>query len=180
MVSPQTAIEQTRRWIFDVVIACGFCPFAKREMDRNTVFYRVLDDPGQLRDVVLAEWSRLDDNPEIETSLIILTAGLHSFDNYLDQLEQLEKLLVKKGYEGVYQLASFHPGYRFADTAEDDAANFTNRSPYPMFHLLREESIEKALEHYPGDPDEIPERNITFARKKGLAWIKNLRDNCLK
>jgi hypothetical protein len=76
-------------------------------------------------------------------------------------------------------VASFHPDYCFESSPADDPANFTNRSPYPMLHLLREESIEKALEHYPGDPEEIPENNIRFAREKGLAYMKILRDSCL-
>ena len=71
----------------------------------------------------------------------------------------------KEGYEGVYQLASFHPLYRFKNAPAEDAANYTNRSIYPMLHLLREESIEEALRHYP-DPENIPEKNIHFTRTK--------------
>ena len=93
-------------------------------------------------------------------------------------LREAEKLLKRKGYEGVYQLASFHPHYRFAAASAGDAANYTNRSPYPMLHLLKEESIEKALQHYP-NPEQIPERNIQFAREKGPAYMKMLRDSCL-
>jgi hypothetical protein len=78
----------------------------------------------------------------------------------------------------VYQVASFHPLYRFAGSANDDAANYTNRSPYPMLHLLREESIELALERFP-NPEQIPERNILFARSKGELYMKMLRDACL-
>ena len=88
-----------------------------------------------------------------------------------------ERLLKQKGYEGIYQLASFHPLYRFAGTDDNDAANFTNRSLYPMLHLLREESIEKALQHYK-EPESIPEYNIHFAREKGLVYMKMLRDAC--
>ena len=81
----------------------------------------------------------------------------------------------KSGYEGVYQLASFHPLYRFAGSKADDAANYTNRSVYPMLHLLREASIEKALQHY-ADPEQIPENNIRFARGKGVLYMKALWD----
>jgi hypothetical protein len=86
--------------------------------------------------------------------------------------------LIKNGYEGVYQVASFHPLYLFAGSDEKDAANYTNRSVYPMLHLLRESSIDKALESYI-DPENIPVRNIEFARKKGLVYMKMLRDTCM-
>ncbi len=86
-----------------------------------------------------------------------------------------EKILKQKGYEGIYQVASFHPLYLFEGSVENDPANYTNRSVYPMLHLLREESIDKALENYK-DPESIPERNILFAREKGLAYMKTLRD----
>ncbi|HEV7782749.1 MAG TPA: DUF1415 family protein, partial [Chitinophagaceae bacterium] len=85
----------------------------------------------------------------------------------------------QNGYEGIYQLASFHPLYLFANSSPTDAANYTNRSVYPMLHLLREESIDKALAHY-SDPENIPERNINFAHEKGLTYMKMLRDACLK
>ena len=88
-----------------------------------------------------------------------------------------EKLLKQEGYEGIYQLASFHPLYLFADAAPDDAANYTNRSIYPMLHLLREASIDKALKHYK-NPDKIPQHNINFAREKGLVYMQMLRDAC--
>jgi uncharacterized protein len=86
----------------------------------------------------------------------------------------MTRLQKKQGYEGVYQVASFHPNYLFAGSHENDAANYTNRSVYPMLHLLREEAVEKALEHYK-DPETIPERNIQFAREKGLAYMKKLQ-----
>ena len=89
----------------------------------------------------------------------------------------LISLLKQKGYNGIYQLASFHPLYRFADSVEDDAANYTNRSLYPMLHLLRESSIDNALEHYK-DPEAIPGHNINFAREKGNTYMKMLRDSC--
>jgi hypothetical protein len=89
-----------------------------------------------------------------------------------------EKLLFDKGYEGVYQVASFHPLYQFEGAQLDDAANYTNRSAYPMLHLLREISIDKALENFKS-PENIPDSNINFAREKGLVYMKLLRDSCL-
>ena len=89
-----------------------------------------------------------------------------------------EKLITEKGYDGIYQVASFHPHYIFAGTTEEDAANYTNRSIYPMIHLLRENSINKALELY-DNPRDIPDNNIDFARNKGLIYMKMLRNSCI-
>jgi len=173
-------ISQTKKWITDVVIGCNFCPFAAREVKRGRVHYQV--EPATELSVCLEsflkECIRLDNEETIETTLLIFPNAFHSFDDYLDLVDLAEKLITKEGYEGIYQVASFHPLYRFLGTAADDAANYTNRSIYPMLHLLREESIEKALQRYP-DPEQIPERNILFAREKGAAYMKMLRDACL-
>lgn len=178
--SSAQVIEQTRKWITDVVIACNFCPFAAREVKRNSIHYQVETGAGLENGLTafLQECKRLDEKPEIETSLLIFPDAFHAFDQYLDLVGLAEKLLKKKGYEGIYQVASFHPQYRFANAPVDDPANFTNRSVYPMLHLLREESIEKALKRYP-EPDSIPQHNIFFARNKGMTYMKMLRDNCL-
>lgn len=180
MISSETVIEQTRNWIRNVVIACNFCPFAAREVKRNSVHYEICE-ASDLKIVLakfLQECARLDDDAGIETTLIIFPSSFQQFNKYLDLVELAEKLLKKEGYEGVYQVASFHPDYQFSGSPMHDAANFTNRSIYPMLHLLREESVEKALEKYP-DPEGIPERNIEFARSKGEAYMKMLRDSCL-
>ena len=173
-------ISQTKKWITDVVVGCNFCPFAARELKQNRVHYRVefATELSICLESFLQECIRLDKDKEIETTLLIFPNAFHSFDEYLALVDVAEKLLRKKGYEGIYQVASFHPLYRFAGSQADDAANYTNRSIYPMLHLLREESIERALERYP-NPEQIPERNIRFAHEKGLAYMKMLRDACL-
>jgi len=112
-------------------------------------------------------------------TFLIFPGSFKQFDEYLDMVALAEKLVKQHGYEGIYQLASFHPLYLFADSSPDDPANYTNRSVYPMLHLLREESIDKALAHY-DKPENIPVRNISFAREKGLVYMKMLRDACLK
>lgn len=180
MENDSKVIEQTRKWIVDVVIACNFCPFAAREIKRNSVHYEVIAETNLKKclQLFIYECQRLDNQTEIETSLLIFSKGFFSFDEYLVLLHEAEKLLKRKGYEGTYQLASFHPNYRFAEAPVDDAANYTNRSPYPMLHLLREASIEKALQRYP-NPEQIPEKNMHFAREKGSAYMKMLRDSCL-
>lgn len=173
-------VDQTRNWIHKVVVGLNLCPFAAREMKRGSVRYRVVEgsQPEMPLEAFLEECHHLDENPATETSLLIFADAFEGFEDYLDLVEAAEQLLELEGYEGVYQVASFHPDYQFAGAPADDAANYTNRSPYPMLHLLREESIEKALEHYAGDPDDIPERNIRFTREKGLPYMKMLRDSC--
>ena len=101
------------------------------------------------------------------------------FEDYLDLVELAEALSVELGYEGIYQIASFHPEYCFGGADENDPANYTNRSPYPMVHLLREDSISRALEHY-ADPEGIPDRNIALARTKGLKQMQLLRAACFE
>lgn len=173
-------IEQTKKWIKDVVIASNFCPFAAKELKGNTINYVVVPaEENNPLTIFLEECENLDSNKDIETSLLIFPGSFQKFDAYLDLVFQAEKLVKNKGYEGIYQVASFHPKYRFSGSTADDAANFTNRSPFPMLHLLREESIEKALSRYP-NPENIPENNIHFARKKGFAYMNMLRDSCLK
>ena len=176
----QQIIEQTKKWIIDVVVGCNLCPFAASVVKQQEIFYRV-ETSGD-KDICLAsfvnEMERLDNNGNIETSFLILPNSFEKFDDYLYLLSLAEKLLKRKGYEGIYQVASFHPLYLFAGSHENDAANYTNRSPYPMLHLLREESIDKALKNYK-DPGSIPERNINFTRGKGLAYMQTLRSNIL-
>lgn len=178
--SAETIITQTKQWLEKIVIGCNFCPFAAKPFFQDKIRYRVVAS-AQKKDILEAlvrECSWLEENAETETSLLILPEGYEKFDAYLDLLDIAEQLLEKEGYEGIFQLASFHPDYRFAGSKADDAANYTNRSPYPILHLLKEESIEKALEKFP-DPDKIPDKNIAFAREKGLEYMKNLLKNCL-
>lgn len=180
MLATQQIIDQTKKWINDVVIGCNFCPFASAVVKQQKVHYQVETSKAinACLTTFLQEITRLNDDTAIETSFIIFPNSFQQFDDYLDLVSLAEKLLKKEGYEGVYQVASFHPLYRFANSSENDAANYTNRSIYPMLHLLREESIDKALKNY-NSPENIPERNINFAQEKGLAYMKMLRDTCL-
>lgn len=176
----QQVIEHTRKWIIEVVIRCNFCPFAAREVKRNSIRYAVIPQLTQKEALgaLMEECKLLDAEPEIETTLLIFPHGFKLFRDYLQLVEKAEALIRKNGYEGVYQVASFHPDYFFAGAPMDDPANFTNRSVYPMLHLLREASIEKVLERYP-EPERIPEANMRFAREKGATYMKMLRDSCL-
>ena len=171
----KTVIQQTQCWIKNVIIIHNICPFAKREFDNENIHYQLMPkDLRQAIDVLLEEFKRLDQSINIATTLLIYPEGLESFDDYLDYYA----IVVDKGYEGVYQLASFHPDYCFEGSHNDDPANYTNRSPYPMLHIIREASLEKALQNYP-HPEEIPERNIRYTQKLGLERMKDLLNNCL-
>lgn len=176
-MSSEQIIDQTKKWIVDVVIGCNLCPFAANVVKQRAIFYKVETsmDQNTCLDSFVHEMDRLDNDETIETSFLIFPNAVEKFDDYLDLLSRAEKLVIEKGNEGIYQVASFHPLYLFAGSDENDAANYTNRSIYPMLHLLREESIDKALEHYKS-PETIPERNINFTRKKGLLYMKMLRD----
>jgi hypothetical protein len=180
MVTARQVIDQTKKWITDVVIGCNFCPFAAKVVKQQQVYYHVETSTSlnTCLDSLLQEVTRLDNESDIETTFLIFPNAFEHFNNYLDLVSLAEKLLKQNKYEGIYQLASFHPLYQFANSKEDDPANYTNRSVYPMLHLLREESIDKALAHY-NSPENIPERNINFAREKGLTYMKMLRDACL-
>jgi hypothetical protein len=181
MITSGQIIDQTKKWINDVVIGCNFCPFATNVVKQQQVHYQVETSTAlnTCLDSFLQEVTRLDNEINIETTFLIFPNAFERFDDYLDLVSLAEKLLKKNKYEGIYQVASFHPLYRFANSSENDAANYTNRSIYPMLHLLREESIDKALAHY-NNPENIPERNINFAREKGLTYMKMLRDACLQ
>jgi len=180
MTSPEQVIVQTRKWITDVVVACNFCPFVAREIKQNTIHYQVEPavDAASCLQAFLQECERLDNQKDIATTLLILPNSFPVFTDYLELVALAENILSTHGYEGIYQVASFHPLYLFAGAPANDAANYTNRSIYPMLHLLREENLEQALLHYP-HPEKIPDRNIDFTRLKGLAHMKMLRDACL-
>lgn len=177
--SDQRHISATLAWLKSFIIEYSICPFAKRELDQGAISFHVshdIDVPDCLLDMMF-ECDRLDADPEIATTLLIYADALADFDDYLDFFELAEALMIERGYEGVYQLASFHPDYCFEGAPPDDPANYTNRSPYPMLHLLRESSIEQAVASYP-HPEQIPQRNIDLTRSLGLAKIQALLAVC--
>ncbi len=180
-MTDSSIIAQTTQWINSVVIGCNFCPFAAKAVLRKSIRYVVLPEVTleSSLEAVMEELRYLDRAEDIETTLIIFPNHFADFEEYLDLAELAEDLSVEQDYEGVYQIASFHPDYCFAEAEANDPANYTNRSPYPMLHLLREDSITKALDHFI-DPEGIPERNIAFAQEKGLKYMQMLRAACLE
>jgi hypothetical protein len=164
-----------KSWIEKVIVGLNFCPFAKKEIERNTVRYAIFP-ATQINDALshlLEELALLDQLQDIQTTLLIFPQGFADFANYLDMLEMANTLIGQGGYGGIYQLASFHPDYCFDGEEQNDPANYTNRSPYPILHILRESSIEAVLERYP-QPESIPENNIAKARELGSSFIKTL------
>ena len=175
----QQLIATTQAWLKTVIIAYSICPFAKHELERGSIRFSINHDTeveSCLLNLML-ECDRLDTDASIETTLLIYSSAFTAFDDYLDFLELAEALVCEQGYEGVYQLASFHPDYCFEGVKQDDPANYTNRSPYPMLHLLRETSVERAVASYP-HPENIPQRNIELTRELGLANMQALLAAC--
>lgn len=173
----EQVIDHTRRWIEAIVIGLNLCPFARRVFESGLIRYLVSDagDQATLLDDLTRELQSLAATPitEVETTLLIHPHVFAEFLDYNDFLDLAERRIDDLRLTGVIQIASFHPAYRFADAPADDAANYTNRSPYPMLHLLREESITQIA----ADDDElleIPDRNIATLRTLGIRKIAEM------
>ncbi len=166
-------IKQTEVWLGSFIIKYNICPFARREYELGRIHYAVIEsnDTKKCLELFFEECIRLDSGMEIETTLVIFPHHFLQFEDYLDFLALAETLLIEQNYEGIYQLASFHPHYCFEGKSTMDPANYTNRSPYPMLHLIRESSLEQALQSFP-HPEKIPERNINLTRQMGLKKLQ--------
>lgn len=161
-------IKETQTWLSDFVIQLNLCPFAGKPFKEDKIRYEVcmgLEYETLVYDLI-QEMQLLQSKPtsEIETTLLIYPRFLDDFEDYLDFADIANTLLDELGLRGVLQIATFHPDYQFAETDPHDVSNKTNRSPYPMLHLLREDSVEKAVASYP-DVDKIPEQNILKLRE---------------
>lgn len=179
----ETIIARTRYWTERVVVELNLCPFARKPYEDGQVRYVVsaADRPEDLLTDLHMELERLraTDAGEIETTLLIHPDVLNDFLDYNDFLGIVDALIEEGGYEGEFQVASLHPHYQFAGTQPDDAENYTNRSPYPILHLLREEGLARAIAGY-ARPDKIPERNIRTLEKIGAARMRELLDECMR
>ena len=170
-------IGDTRRWLERAVIGLQLCPFAASPYAGGRV--RMTVSKQTSRSALLEElrselaWLNAQDANQWETTLLIHPFAFTEFHAYNDFLSDCDAALVELGLEGRLQIASFHPDYQFAGTRAQDIENYTNRSPYPMLHLLREDSIERALARVP-DPDEIYRRNIRTLLKLGHAGWQRL------
>ena len=174
------AIAATRHWLERAVIGLNLCPFARAVHLKQQIRWvesPALDAPGLLGDLVQElQFLAAADPEKVETTLLIHPHALNDFLDYNDFLDLADAVIEALGLTGILQVASFHPGYRFDGTAADDVENLTNRSPHPMLHLLREESIARAVAAVP-DPAAIYEHNIeTLRRLGGDGWHRLMSD----
>ena len=167
-------LADTRRWLHRAVIGLNLCPFAKGVDANGQIHYAVSRSVG-FNDLMADLDQELKDlvalfPAERDTTLLIAPDALAEFLEFNDFLSHANRLLAKRGYEGVFQIASLHPHYEFADSQPDDVANFTNRSPYPTLHILREESIDRAVKAFP-HAESIFQANIdTMRRIERSGW----------
>jgi hypothetical protein len=163
-------VRDTVAWLERAVIGLNLCPFAKAVHGKGQVHVAVSDaqDAGEVLDAVMAQAQALMALPaaQRDTTLLVLPHALGHFLEFHDVVVRADRLLRKNKLEGVLQLASFHPDFQFADSEPADLANFTNRSPYPTLQLLREESVDKAVQAFP-DAADIYERNVETLRRLG-------------
>lgn len=169
-------IEDTRNWLQKAVIGLNLCPFAKAVHVKNQIRYTVsrATTPDALLEDLIQELNFLAEArpADVETTLLIHPDVLGDFLDYNDFLEIADAAIEELELDGVIQVASFHPQYQFADTAPDDIENHSNRSPYPTLHLLRESSVDAAVEAFP-EAERIFETNIRTLRKLGHeGWNK--------
>ena len=179
LVSIDTTVNITRRWINSFIVDLNLCPFARREVMRNSMRFTVFEDsdPENILHALSEEITLLHNSPEIETSFLILPAGMPDFRDFNDFIYAAESLTEALGWEGRYQLVGFHPQYQFANTEPDDAENYTNRSPFPMLHILRESSVSDAVATT-HDTALIPQRNIATLGDLGSTALKARWRNC--
>ncbi len=178
MNSHEEIIVSVRKWLENVVIGLNLCPFAKKELIKDRIRFEVCDssDEEALLLKLNQELEYIFANENVETSLLILPKVLQGFEDYNQFLDIADALIQQMDFEGEFQIASFHPDYQFADTEFADVENYTNRAPYPILHILREASLEHAIDAYP-DVDDIPEKNIILLREMGLDKINELLVN---
>ncbi|CAI2307144.1 DUF1415 domain-containing protein [Vibrio parahaemolyticus] len=155
--------QQVDQWLNDVVIGLNLCPFAAKPQRNKQIKIFVSEatqEEALLEDILLQLIELSTTEPEkLETALVVVPNMLQDFWDYNFCIDWVEGLIKQQDWEGIFQVATFHPDYCFGGAAPEDDENLTNRSPYPIFHLIREESMEKVLKHYP-DPESIPDTNI--------------------
>ena len=168
-----------RQWVESMVVGLNLCPFAKRELVKNRIRFAVTEasTEEQLLKALEAELELINQDRSVETTLLIHPEVLQDFYDFKLFLGYTDSLLVRMQLKGIFQIASFHPDYRFFGTGSDDAENYTNRSPYPVLHLIREESLERVITDYP-DVNEIPARNIALMNDLGHEKLREIMRTC--
>jgi hypothetical protein len=177
IVAGERILAETQRWLERAVIGLNLCPFAKSVFVKKQIRYALT--AAITADELLAELENElkllaeTDPAELDTTLLIHPQAMTDFLDFHFFLGEVDALIRNLGYEGVFQIASLHPQYEFAGSEADDIANFTNRSPYPTLHLLRESSIDRAVAAFP-DAADIFERNIETMERLGHEGWKKL------
>jgi len=180
-LSSETIIQQTECWLRSFIIQYNICPFAEKVFLKQQIDICVIDEVDwencllALIDQIMV----LEATDEIETALLVYPVAVDNFDKYLEFLAIANQLIEDQEHTGKYLLASFHPDYCFEGEDENDASNYTNRSPWPMIHIIRHSSIEKGLQYYK-NPEQIPENNIKLTREIGTEFLRKLRARCMR
>jgi hypothetical protein len=176
-IAHQDVVKNTRRWLEQMVVGLNLCPFSYKVIAQDQVYYAICDatTDAQLKQFYVNELQRLlgANENDVATSLLMFTRGLEEFDDYLALLDWFQQLLEKAELTEHVQLASFHPQYQFEGVAANDLSHFTNRSPYPTIHLLRQDQMTKALAHVL-DPEKIYIDNIKTLNKIGRQQVEAL------
>jgi len=172
------AVTQTRAWVEHAVIGLNLCPFAKAPQVKGLVRYVESEatDPAALLSDLMSELQRLTKTlaDKLETTLLVHPQVFNDFEDFNDFLAVAEETVADMGLEGVIQVASFHPDYRFEGTTADDITNATNRSPHPTLHLIREDSIDRAVAAFP-EAESIYEVNMATLQRLGAPGWAALR-----
>lgn len=171
----QLAIQQVKAWLQEIVIGLNFCPFAQQPFETERIKYLVYTatNTQNIGKVVQDECKWLQQHPEIDTTLIIFPELLQSFAVFLQQVKNVNTVLERKKLIQAFQLAHFHPHYVFEGNSPQDAANYTNRSPYPILHIIRQEQLTKILKNIK-NPHLIPQNNIRLATVKGAVYFEEI------
>ena len=169
--------EKVEHWLDEFIVGHNVCPFARRPLSQGLVKLLVLESKleEELTQTLLQALQELVVSPraKLETTIIVIPHQLSDFDDFWSYCEWTQDILIESAVEGLVQIVGFHPDFRFAGSEHEDAANYVNRSPYPLIHLLREESVEEAAEQYP-DIASIPERNALYLRRLSKNTLEQL------
>ncbi len=180
MINIANSIQQTRNWVQTVVVKHNFCPFAAAVLNSGSLRVVAAGEGASIESAltrVAEEFYFLESNPDTETTLIILPVGFADFETFLELSGLAGELVNESGFCGIYQVADFHPDYCFAGCEVDDPANYTNRSPWPTLHLIRESSIENAISRH-SDPESIPQTNINHCQELGQEFFQEALKTC--
>lgn len=173
-----TLIEQTKKWIEQIVIDLNLCPFAKTVFDKDVIHYKIVESNSS-DDHLIGLFDELKLLKKVgpktmATSMVLFPSGVNDFESFLDLFAKAEFILEESKMDQTFQLAGFHPNYQFEGTQPEDIGNATNQSPYPMIHILRVNQVTKAINSY-DDIESIPTNNIKTLEALGKEKLDELK-----